>query len=189
MALNLIKISTDEVISTVSDMPDSVLLPDIGTARGFGALVDGWVDASGTYKLQTYVPPPPLPPTITERRQEVVSAIDGKKQALLDAGAPYSGKFIQLDNESRSNLSGMGATALAVMVTSGAVPWPASYAEGWISADNSRIALATPADGLALAAAAGDYYGKIAQNARSLKDTALASGNPESIDITAGWPS
>ena len=83
----------------------------------------------------------------------------------------------------------MAATASAA--ASGAVSWPESYARGWIAVENVRIPLATPADGLALAASVGDWYAAVVQRRRDLKDAALAAGDAaalDAIDITTGWP-
>jgi hypothetical protein len=133
-----------------------------------------------------------VPEPLEVRRKRVAMAIDAKAQALLDRGAPASAgspadlRFIQVGDGSRADLTGMAATAGDAIA--GLVPWPDSYAQGWIAADNSRIALPTPADGLALAAGVGAWYATVVQNRRSLKDMALASDEPEAIDTTQGWP-
>lgn len=100
------------------------------------------------------------------------AAANADRDSDLAAGAPYAGHRIALDDASRADLSGMAATALAA--STGFAPWPASYQQGWITMDNSRIPLPTPGDGLALAAAAGDYYASAVQRARDRKDAAVA---------------
>jgi len=133
-----------------------------------------------------------LEPTFEDRRADKIAAIEARKSAVLAQGAPFAGKRIAVDPGSRSDLGGMGATALAVLVTSGSVPWPESYAEGWIAEDNTRVPLETPAAGLALGAAVGDWYAQVVQLARDLKNAALAAGDDaalEAIDVEgAGWP-
>lgn len=129
-------------------------------------------------------------PTLDEVRGAKTAAIDAAAHALLATGAPVSvGLHIALDEGSRADLTAMAATATAA--ASGAVPWPESYARGWITIENVRIPLATPADGLALAALVGNYYATIVQHRRDLKDAALAAETAEAlnaIDETAGWP-
>lgn len=130
---------------------------------------------------------PAVPPkTLDERRAEIVAAIDEVSDAVMEVGAPYAGKRIQVTNGSRADLAGLATTALAAL--SGAVKWPGSYAAGWIAIDNTRILMPDPADGIALASVSGDWYAKVRQHARDLKNAALASDKPESIDLTEGWP-
>lgn len=133
----------------------------------------------------------PFALSFTDWRIATLSAIATAADALLSSGAPVdSGLHIALDDGSRADLTAMAATATAA--STGAVPWPESYARGWIAIENVRIPLATPADGLALAASAGNYYAAIVQHRRDLKDAALAAEDEaalQAIDITAGWPS
>lgn len=123
---------------------------------------------------------------LAQRRQATCDRIDALRDALFDRGCPYLGKRIQVDDSSRANIASMVLNAS--LAKSGALPWPASISQGWISLDNTRIALATPDAGIALGATVGDWYATARQNSRTLKDAALASDNPESIDITTGWP-
>lgn len=121
-----------------------------------------------------------------------IATINAKRDQILDLGAPYDDRRIKIDDGARADIGGMGATALAVLVTSGAVAWPDSYALGWIALDNTRVELPTPADGLAFGAAVGAYYGNAVQNARTLKDLAIAAASIEEvleIDESEGWPS
>ncbi len=119
-----------------------------------------------------------------------IGAILETAEGLLGAGAPVSsGLHLALDDGSRADLTAMAATAVAV--ASGTVPWPETYARGWITVENVRIPLATPADGLTLATAAGTYYAAIVQHRRDLKDAALAAPDEAAlaaIDIATGWP-
>ncbi|MBN9027888.1 MAG: hypothetical protein J0H20_20445, partial [Rhizobiales bacterium] len=62
---------------------------------------------------------------------------------------------------------------------------------GWITIENVRIALPTPADGLGLAATVGNFYAALRQHGRNLKDLVEAAetiGEIDAIDETAGWP-
>lgn len=123
-------------------------------------------------------------------RAAKLAAISASADALLTAGAPVSGGLhVALDDGSRADLMVMASTATAA--SAGAVSWPESYSRGWIAVENLRIPLATPADGLALAASVGDWYAAVVQHRRDLKDAALAAGDAaalDAIDIAAGWP-
>lgn len=123
-------------------------------------------------------------------RAAKLAAISAAADTLLSAGAPVPGSLhIALDGGSRADLSAMAATATAA--STGAVSWPDSYSRGWITVENVRIPLATPAAGLTLAATAGAYYAAIVQHRRDLKDAALAAEDAaalDAIDVDAGWP-
>ena len=129
-------------------------------------------------------------PSLSDLRSVKIKTIEAVADGLLAAGAPVAGnQHIALDDGSRADLTAMAATATAAV--SGAIPWPESYARGWITIENIRLPLATPAAGLTLAAAAGNYYAAIVQHRRDLKDTALAAADETAlaaIDETAGWP-
>lgn len=168
----------------VDDVPHDILktYPD-GTVTyplnpGDGSVPDG---------LGGWVSPPARLDGIRAAR---IDAILEKSEGLLRAGAPASHDLhLALDDGSRADLTAMAATAVAA--ASGTVPWPESYARGWITVENVRIPLATPADGLALAAAAGTYYAAIVQHRRDLKDAALAAPDEAAlaaIDVATGWP-
>lgn len=117
---------------------------------------------------------------------EIIAAGD----ALLAGGYPAAGGLhVAMDDGSRADLTAMAATAIAA--ASGAIPWPESYAAGWISIENTRIPLAAPADGLALSAAAGAWYASVVQHRRTLKDAALAAADEAAlarVDPASGWP-
>lgn len=126
-------------------------------------------------------------PTLEDLRAAKLTAIASAAAALLAAGAPVAGGLhVDLHDGARADLTAMAATATAA--ASGAVSWPESYARGWISIENVRIPLATPAAGLTLAASVGDYYAAIIQHRRDLKDQVLAASSTaalEAIDINA----
>lgn len=132
--------------------------------------------------------PPAADPV--SRRSMRLAEIDATADALLAGGAPVTdGLHIALDDGSRADLTAMAATATAA--ANGAVTWPASYSRGWISVENVRIPLPVPAAGLALAAVVGDWYARVVQHRRDLKDQVLAAVDVDAldaIDITAGWP-
>lgn len=129
-------------------------------------------------------------PSLSDLRSAKIKAIEDAAEALLAAGAPVAdSQHVALDTDSRADLTAMAATATAA--AGGAVSWPDSYSRGWISIENTRIPLATPAAGLTLAASVGDHYAAIVQHRRDLKDAALAAGDSaalDAIDVTTGWP-
>ena len=131
-------------------------------------------------------------PTLSfdDLRTAKLAAISATADALLSAGALVDGGLhVALDDGSRADLTAMAATATAA--SAGAVTWPESYSRGWITIENVRIPLATPAAGLTLAASVGDWYAAVVQHRRDLKDAALAAGDSaalDAIDHFAGWP-
>lgn len=158
------------------------------------AFVEPVGEEEGTMTADYAVAFKPLADLVTAK----VAAINLKRDEVLALGAPAGGRRINVDDGARADIGGMGTTALASIVTGGVVPWPESYAMGWIAIDNQRVPLATPADALAFGAAVGDFYGTAVQNARTLKDAALAAAAAETeaqgrsaldaIDIDSGWP-
>ncbi|CAA0086845.1 Uncharacterised protein [Starkeya nomas] len=131
------------------------------------------------------------PPTTdhAEHQRAMIAAVDARRDGILAGGYPTAGLHISLSNASRADMTAMAATALAAI--GGAIPWPDSYALGWIAMENERLALATPVEGLTLAGLVGDYYARTVQHARTLKDAVLAAPDEaalDAIDISAGWP-
>lgn len=123
---------------------------------------------------------------LDQRRGAVVAAINAERARRLAVGAPYAGRHIDVSDKGRADLAGM--TLAAILAASDPTAWTSGYATGWITMDNTRLALPEPADGLALARAVGAWYGAVMQHARDLKDAALVSGEPEGVDVLAGWP-
>lgn len=153
---------------------------------------------NATYDGGVWTNPPAVPPIepptpIDAARAERLAAVQATVAALLAAGAPvdHGGQILHvaLDDGSRADMTAMAATALAAKAE--ALPWPASYALGWITAENIRIPLATPDDGLLLAGLVGDRYARIRQTGRTLKDAIIAAEDLSTIaaiDIESGWP-
>jgi hypothetical protein len=158
---------------------------DFGVVSGPEHVGIGWWFVDGVW-----MPPQQPPATLDDLRAAKVRDIEARAEARLSIGAPVSdGLHIALDDGSRADLTAMAATATAA--ASGAVTWPASYSRGWITVENTRIPLPVPAAGLALAAVVGDWYARVVQHRRDLKDQVLAAADEAAlaaIDITAGWP-
>lgn len=129
-------------------------------------------------------------------RQEKIEAIDAERDRLLKAGKLYGGLHVALLDKHgtdgpRADLGGMGTTAIGILVGVPGLVWPASFQLGWISVENTRIPLADPAAGLALAAAAGDYFAAVVQRARDKKDACLAADDQAALDAVSvldDWP-
>lgn len=180
---------TDYVLANagmILRVADGAIIPPDGRNGEYRAYLD-YVAAGG--------PPAVLPvPTMEAARVAKVEAINARRDLALSVGAPYGAARIAVHDGARADLSGMAAYATTVLITAATpapIAWPGSYALGWIATDNSRVPLPTAADGLALAAAVGAWYGAVVQHARTLKDEALAAADLasiEAIDETAGWP-
>lgn len=122
---------------------------------------------------------------IAGARVAKVQAINAERDRRLAMGAPYAGRRVEVSDRGRADLGGM--VSAAMLASNGLTAWGEGYARGWIAVDNERIPLPTPADGIQLAAAVGDWYGLVMQHARDLKDQA-AAGNPADVDELTGWP-
>jgi len=123
---------------------------------------------------------------IEARRQAVVDAINAHRDSLVALGAPFSGKRVEMDERGKTDLTGM--TIAALLASMEMAEWSEDYQLGWIAMDNERIPLPTAADGMALGLSCASWYGSLMQFARDLKDTVLASDDPEAVDIATGWP-
>jgi len=172
---------------------NAIVLADDADPSECGAVLgphDAGIGIGWTFEGESWAPPASPFPSVGDLRAAKLAAISTSADALLSAGAPVAGGLhVALDDGSRADLTAMASTATAA--SAGAVSWPESYSRGWITIENVRILLATPADGLALAASVGDWYAAVVQHRRDLKDAALAAGDAaalDAIDPSAGWP-
>ena len=119
-----------------------------------------------------------------------IVAVQTKFAQIIAAGFSTGGVHVAIDGESRANLSGMAATALAVSAKIPGITWPASY-QSWWSIEGTPIPIPAPADGLAFAAAAGIYYSQAVVHEATLVgeiEAAADAATLGAIDIDAGWP-
>lgn len=179
------------VVAETLTLPDDLAIGDVVAADVAAMMVEApaEVAAGWLYDGESFAPAPAYEPTLADRQSATTAAIDALRAERIGAGAPAYGLRIAIDGGARADMGAMATTALAA--AGGAVPWPAAYALGWITITNERIALPTPADGLALASAVGAHYATLVQHARSLKDLVLSAedvGQIDAIDIEAGWP-
>lgn len=125
-----------------------------------------------------------------------IAAIDAERDRLLQAGKLYAGLHVALLDKHgtdgpRADLSGMATHAIGVLLGLPGLSWPEDYQTGWIAVENERIPMPTPAEGLALAQAAGTYFAAVVQCARDKKDACLAAEDEAALDavsIEDGWP-
>lgn len=170
---------------------NSIVLADDADPAVFGAVIGPEGVAIGwSYDGTDWTAPAGSEPTLEDLRTAKIATITATAETLLASGAPVDGGLhVALDDGSRADLTAMAATATAA--SAGAVPWPESYARGWITIENVRIPLATAAAGLTLAATVGNWYAALVQHRRDLKDATLATEDAvalDAIDETAGWP-
>lgn len=127
---------------------------------------------------------------LVNAKTAVSTAVSAQFNNVLAAGYPTGGYHIAIDDGSRANLAGMGATALGVLSGVPGVVWPASY-QNWFSIEGVALPIPTAADGLALANGAGGYYSlSVVNEATLLGETAACASFTElsAIDPTTGWP-
>jgi hypothetical protein len=128
-------------------------------------------------------------PTLLEQaRAEKLAEINAQVDARLAAGAPVDGLHVALDGDTRADVNAVATAALGAQA---GAPWPEDFARGFITIENVRIVLETPAEGYAFANTVGAYYAALRQHGRDLKDAAEAAetiDDLDDIDETAGWP-
>ncbi len=170
---------------------NTIVVRDDANPAGFGAVfAPEGVTIGWTFDGVNWSAPAKPTPSFEDLRKAKCASITASADALLSMGAPVAGEMhIALDDGSRADLTAMAATATAA--SAGATPWPEAYSRGWITIENIRIPLATPAQGLALAASVGTYYAAIVQHRRDLKDAVLTAEDEAAlatIDVATGWP-
>ncbi len=176
-------IEAETLASAQGLFPDAQVLDADTMSAGIG-----WWLVEGEWQPPT----PPLPP-LDARKASLAATVNAHVATLLAAGAPVTAGeatlHVALDDGSRADLTAMATTAIGA--ASGALPWPTSYQQGWITIENVRIPLATAAEGLGLAAGVGDRYAQIRQRGRDLKDAIEAAADDAALDVIdseSGWP-
>lgn len=170
----------DGLVVEVVELPAGVALADAFHAEAGFVTARETVTVGMSYADGAFGPAPePEPPSLETLRQLKLAAAQRALADRLALGAPVSALHVALDDGSRADMTAMGTTALAAL--GGSVPWPASYAQGWIAIENERIPLPMPADGLALAAQVGAFYATLVQRGRDLKDAIIAAADPAAL--------
>jgi hypothetical protein len=107
---------------------------------------------------------------------------------LLPNGFTYHGYLMQLDDDSRANISAGVNDALATKSDAAAYPFQIPY---WVAADNAHMALSGPDDMIAFGRACLAYYQACRVRFRAIKDSITAAADQtalDAIDATAGYP-
>lgn len=118
---------------------------------------------------------------IPAARAAVREAVKLERNRREQAGFDYLGKRIDSDAVAVQRITVAGSVAQMALATG------TPYEVQWTCADGSLLTL--DAQGvLGMVAALGAHGLALHLHARDLKGLVEASDNPESIDITAGWP-
>lgn len=136
---------------------------------------DAWVIAGG---VPDPMPGPPQP-SIEQRRAERAALVNRLRDDRAGTGITFDGHRYDTDPRSRENLAG------AVASVGGGGGLPDGFA--WRTEDNQLVAM-TPQKLAQLGRAVVDHVNACYARSWQLKDTIAASDDPESIDITSGWP-
>lgn len=147
----------------------------------------GWNFDAGVFS------PPPAPlRTMAEVAAARLDEVTAEFNSRVDAGMPYQGGVVQIDDESRGNIQGVAAYADKVVAGVAGFSWPpAMVAKGWRLKDNTYLPMPEPADIYAMAGAVALHYMALRYRAAALKDSIHAAATVEelnAIDITQGWP-
>lgn len=184
---------------------DGLYFGDKALAPAGAPVPDGWTDTapsedpSGGVPLRfdgaAYAPVDPdwwaaelaarAAAALAARRAAKLEQVKVEYARRMAEGAPFAGKRIDVSDRGRVDLGGM--VGAAMLAGNGTIPWSEGYGS-WIALDNTHVPLPTPAHGIRLAAAVGDWYARSRQCARDLKDQVLAAPNPDLIDVFSGWP-
>lgn len=112
--------------------------------------------------------------------------VDARYVTALKAGMPYAGTMLQIRAEDQGNISAMAQRA--TLAQAGLVTWPDGFA--WRMADDSFLPLPSPAEMIALAAAAAAEVHRLRQVMWGHKDAIAALTDPDAViayDIEDGW--
>lgn len=126
-------------------------------------------------------PDPPATPSLQQRRAERAALVNLLRDEKASSGVTFDGNSFDTDPVSRANLTGAVASAGG---GGGGLP-PGLQ---WRTADNQLVAM-NPQKLAQLGRAVLDHVNACYVRSWALKDAIAASNDPESIDITAGWPS
>lgn len=144
-----------------------------------------WVGAGWVFVPQAAQASANLAPA----RAAASASVSAQFTQLIAAGYPTGGLHVAIDDGSFARLLNMALTAMGAM---GEPPggWPTNY-QTWFTIEGPAIPLPTPADGIALAHAAGLYHSQAVVNeAALLAQIAAADDLPtlQAIDPNSGWP-
>lgn len=154
--------------------------------EGFSAVWNG-----SSFTLHAIpVDPEPEPPTLAERREAVWTAVKAERSRREYGGVLVSGHWFQTDLESQikhqSNLIDAkdilaGGGTNTDLLTIGGQP------VGWKTFDNGVVPM-TVGLAVGIASAIKVQTALVYAHGQALYAEIMASEDPESIDITTGWP-
>jgi hypothetical protein len=119
--------------------------------------------------------------TIPAKRAQIIQQINAERDRREQLNFPYAGKLIDSDPVSVQRIT--VASSTASMALSAGVPFELD----WSCADNTLLMLDAMGV-LGMMQALGSHGLALHMHSRGLKAAVLASEDPESIDILAGWP-
>lgn len=123
---------------------------------------------------------------LADVKAEASARVEAEYARRVDVvGYPTGGAHVQIDAGSRANLGALALTA--VLAQTGAVAWPDDYARGWVTQEGARIALATPADGIALAYGAGLHYAALVQAQTDALEAIEAAADVAAVLAAEAW--
>ena len=120
---------------------------------------------------------PPAPPSLDERREELLDAVRVERRRRLDAGIEFDGKHYATDLRGQSNINFAG---LQLLFDANAAVF-LSTVEGEIVELNSDSFIG-------LMAALVEYRAALERAAEEHKRDIRASDQPEHYDFRSGWP-
>lgn len=124
--------------------------------------------------------------TTEEAQAETRQRLADHYQSIIDAGFPYAGKIIQIDEDSTSKINAQASVALVCLVSQS--PWPDGFS--WITADNTLMSIPSASDMLTFGTTVAQYVGSLIFANRAHKDAiaALESNQAcDDYDVTTGW--
>jgi hypothetical protein len=141
----------------------------------------GWILSDGALAA------PPI--DLEALRTAKYKAIDFAYRARIEAGLAYGGKVIQIDEESRSNISAIALRAALKSMGTPGITWP-DDGYPWRTLENDWLPLSPP-EFLLMAQQGADLYTAIRVRNAGLKDAlaaAVDAGAIAAVDPAAGWP-
>ena len=168
--------------SSIRHLPSGTVF-SIPAQESFGHDYQAWLDSGNTPD------PAPLAP-IADRRSLVWEQIKEERARREAGGIQAGGHWFQTDSDSRIKFLRLDAKASALIAAGGQstdILTVAGQPIYWKTTENGLVPMtAALAQGIMAAVEILDAlaYGR----AEVLRAQVMASDNPESIDITTGWP-
>lgn len=129
----------------------------------------------------------PDPVDLVSAKAAKIAEIETAFAAAVEAGMPHADKVLQIDDASRQNIAAVATRAIGVVQAIDGMTWPPGFA--WRMADNSWLPI-EPAEFLAMAQQAADFYTAFIVHRAGLKDAVTGAASVaalNAIDAAAGW--